>query len=61
MIELRYLNRSHVDHDECGEYRYTTQVLQYRHLLMAVDASGAYCPSGLWSDWIDVPEVDDES
>ena len=31
------------------------QKLQYRYNLLALDASGAFCPSDIWSEWIDVP------
>jgi hypothetical protein len=31
--------------------------LQYRFITPNVDASGAMCPPGVWSDWIDVPTV----
>lgn len=30
------------------------QKLQFRNAVLCVDASGALCPSGAWTDWEDV-------
>lgn len=35
--------------------------LQYRELIPSVDASGAFCPPGVLSEWKDVPMVDCET
>lgn len=35
----------------------TVRHLQYRFVTPNVDASGALCPPGEMSDWIDVPTV----
>jgi len=45
MIELRWV--------EFGPNRQ----LEYRYLTPNVDASGALCPPGEWSDWKIVPTV----
>ena len=31
--------------------------LQYRYITLNVDASGALCPPGEWSEWKAVPDV----
>lgn len=45
MLELRWV--------EFGPNRQ----LEYRYLVPAVDASGALCPGGTWSDWQVAPTV----
>jgi hypothetical protein len=42
------------------EMRWVLNVLQYRYMKIGVDASGALCPNGGWSEWIDVPTVTEE-
>lgn len=32
------------------------EVLQFRHAILGVDASGALCPTDRWSEWKDVPK-----
>lgn len=46
MFEMRWVS--------LGEQRF----LQYRFVTPNVDASGALCPPGKMSDWLDVPTVD---
>ena len=43
MIEMRILLWPH------------QEVLQFRHAILGVDASGALCPTDKWSEWKDVP------
>ena len=31
---------------------------EYRYQLPSVDASGAFCPPGVWSDWQVAPVID---
>lgn len=45
MIELRWV--------EFGP----NKQLEYRVLMLSVDASGAFCPPGVWGDWKIVPTV----
>lgn len=40
-----------------GTAEHSAVRLQYRALLPNVDASGAFCPPGVWSEWRDVPTV----
>lgn len=46
MVELRWI--------ALGKQR----LLQFRFIIPNVDASGALCPPGAWSEWQDVPVVD---
>jgi len=56
MVELRYVLRS-----VGGRDSQTALVLQYRKFALGTDASGALTPAGSpgWSDWVDVPTVDE--
>jgi hypothetical protein len=51
MIELRWVKRKKSYVDEDGEFPYTENVLQYRH-------RSIHTP---WSDWTDVPVVEDKN
>lgn len=50
MVELRFVAPD-------GTAELSAVRLQYRALLPNVDASGAFCPPGVWSEWRDVPTV----
>ena len=47
MIELRYLGAPHF------------LKLQYRSLIPSYHASGAWGEPSVWSDWMDVPVIND--
>jgi hypothetical protein len=51
MIELRWVKRKKSYVDEDGEFPYTENVLQYRYFHQD------YAP---WSEWTDVPVVEEE-
>ena len=50
MVELRFVAPD-------GTAELSAVRLQYRALFPNVDASGALCPPGAWSEWRDVPTV----
>ena len=59
MIELRYVRRK-VTIDPFYQPSYTfVNVLQYRQMLLSVDASGGLCPGEI-TEWKDVPVVEEE-
>jgi len=55
MVEMRWVEKVGLGITQINKVETVkTKVLQYRHMKIGVDASGALCPNGGWSEWIDV-------